>query len=127
MSDKKKKLRYNEITVKVGLDENQLPEKIIWSATDAQKTSEAKATFISFWDDKLKQTLSLQLWVKDFLVEDMKRFIHQSLVLLTDTMEKSSGKDDLITDMRDFTDYFAEKSGLRPPSGDFNLSPEKKK
>ena len=124
MSDKK--LKYNDVLVRVGLDENQLPETIQWSATDANKESNAKATFISFWDDDLKQTLSLQLWVKDFSVDEMKQFVHQSVVLLTDTLEKASGKDSLIQDMRDFTDYFAEKSGLRPPSGDFKMEGEKK-
>lgn len=122
-----KKIKYNEVLVRVGLDENHLPEKILWSATDAEKESEAKATFITFWDDKLKQTLSLQLWVKDFSTDDMKRFVHQSIVLLTDTLEKATGKDNLIRDMRDFTDYFAEKSGLRPPSGDFKMDKEKEK
>ncbi len=125
MTDKKRK--YNEIIVRVGLDENHLPEKILWNATDAEKESEAKATFITFWDDKLKQTLSLQLWVKDFSTDDMKSFVHQSIVLLTDTLEKATGKDNLIRDMRDFTDYFAEKSGLRPPSGDFKVDTEKEK
>jgi len=121
----KKKLKYNEVIVKVGLDENQLPEKIKWSATEAEKESDAKATFISFWDDKTQQTLSLQLWVKDFTTDEMKKFIHQSIVLLTDTFEKSSGKNKLISDMRDFTDYFAEKSGISPPSGEFDLKASK--
>jgi gliding motility-associated protein GldC len=123
----KKKIEYNEVIVRIGLDENQLPEKIQWSATDAEKESDAKATFITFWDDELKQTLSLQLWVKDFTVDDMKRFVHQSVVLLTDTLEKATGKDTLISDMRDFTDYFAEKSGIKPPSGDFKMDQEKEK
>lgn len=119
-------LKYNEVKVLVGLDENQLPEKIRWQATDAEKESEAKATFISFWDDKTEQTLSLQLWVKDLTVDDMKKFVHQSIVLLTDTLEKATGTDELITHMRDFTDYFAEKSGIRPPSGEFDLKKDKK-
>ena len=121
-----KKLKYNDVLVRVGLDENQLPETIQWSATDANKESNAKATFISFWDDDLQQTLSLQLWVKDFNVDEMKQFVHQSIVLLTDTLEKASGKDNLIREMRDFTDYFAEKSGIRPPSGDFKMEGENK-
>jgi gliding motility-associated protein GldC len=124
MSDKK--LKYNDVTVRVGLDENDLPEKIQWSATDANKESDAKATFITFWDGDLQQTLSMQLWVKDFTVDEMKQFVHQSVVLLTDTLEKATGKDSLIKDMRDFTDYFAEKSGIRPPTGDFKLEGEKK-
>ena len=56
----------------------------------------------------------------------MKRFIHQSMVLLTDTYEKAIGKEKLIQDMRDFTDYLAEKSGIAPASGEFNLNPDKK-
>jgi len=123
----KKNLKYNDVNVRIGLDENSLPEKIYWSATDANKESDAKATFISFWDNKLQQTLSLQLWVKDFKVDEMKQFVHQSIVLLTDSLEKATGKDNLIRDMRDFTDYFAEKSGIRPPSGDFKMDTEKEK
>lgn len=119
-----KKLNYNEVKIKVGLDENQLPEEIVWEATDGQKASDAKATFVSFWDDKAQQTLSLQLWVKDFTTDEMKRFIHQSFVLMTDTYEKAIGQETVVRDMRDFTDYIAEKMGIVPPSGDFNLNPE---
>ena len=121
-----KKLTYNEIKVKIGMDENQLPENIVWEATDGQKEASAKATFVSFWDDEAQQTLSLQLWVKDFSTDEMKRFIHQSMVLMTDTYEKAIGKGKLVQDMRDFTDYLAEKSGIAPASGDFNLNPDKK-
>lgn len=120
-----KKLTYNEVKIKVGLDENQLPEELVWEASDGQKESKAKASFVSFWDGEAQQTLSLQLWVKDFGTDEMKRFIHQSIVLMTDTYEKSIGKEKLVQDMRDFTDYFAEKSGIAPPSGDFKLNPDK--
>lgn len=121
-----KKLTYNEVKIKVGLDENQLPEELVWEASDGQKASKAKASFVSFWDGEAQQTLSLQLWVKDFGTDEMKRFIHQSIVLMTDTYEKAIGKEKLVRDMRDFTDYFAEKSGIAPASGDFNLNPDKK-
>ena len=120
-----KELTYNEVKVRVGLDENHLPEEIQWEASDAGKSSKSKASFMSFWDDEAQQTLSLQLWVKDFSTDEMKRFIHQSFVLLTDTYEKSIGKEATVDDMRDFTDYFAEKTGIRPPSGDFKLNPDK--
>lgn len=121
-----KKLTYNEVKIKVGLDENQLPENLVWEASDGQKASDAKASFVSFWDGEAQQTLSLQLWVKDFSTEEMKRFIHQSIVLMTDTYEKAIGQEKLVKDMRDFTDYFAEKSGIAAPSGEFNLNPDKK-
>ena len=120
-----KKLTYNEVKIKVGLDENQLPEELVWEASDGQKESKAKASFVSFWDGDAQQTLSLQLWVKDFGTDEMKRFIHQSIVLMTDTYEKAIGKEKLVRDMRDFTDYFAEKSRIAPPSGEIHLPPTK--
>lgn len=121
-----KELTYNEVKITVGLDENKLPENIVWEASDGQKESNAKATFVSFWDTEAQHTLSLQLWVKEFGTDEMKRFIHQSIVLLVDTYENAIGKEKLVQDMRDFTDYFAEKSGIVPASGDFNLNPDKK-
>lgn len=120
-----KKLKFNEIKIRVGLDENQLPEELIWEASDGQKESEAKATFVSFWDGEAEQTLSMQLWVKDFTTDEMKRFVHQSFVLLTDTFDKAIGQKEMVKDMRDFTDYMAEKTGIKAPSGDFKLNPDK--
>jgi len=45
------KNKKSKIEIFVELDENKIPEKIHWSASDAGiKNSETKATFLSVWD-----------------------------------------------------------------------------
>jgi hypothetical protein len=43
----------SEIKITVGLDENRIPETIIWDASDGGVTNEeAKALMMGVWDDK---------------------------------------------------------------------------
>ena len=52
-------MKKTQITFNVELDENQIPEKINWSATDGGVSNkESKAVFLSVWDHK-PQELSL--------------------------------------------------------------------
>ena len=49
------KHKESKIEISINLDENKIPEKIFWSADDANiKKQQTKATFISVWDDKKK-------------------------------------------------------------------------
>ena len=52
------KNKKSKIEILVELDENKIPEKIHWSASDAGiKNSETKATFLSVWDSNRKESL----------------------------------------------------------------------
>ena len=54
------------IQIQVGLDENQIPEKITWSAPDGGvELQDSKAMFLSMWDADQQETLRMDLWVKD--------------------------------------------------------------
>ena len=56
------KLHISEITLKVGLDENRVPEKLTWSAEDGGiDNEEAKAMLLSVWDSKNKESLKIDL------------------------------------------------------------------
>jgi hypothetical protein len=46
-------------------------------------------------------------------VDEMKIFIHQSLVAMADTYERATNDEKMSATMRDFTDYFAEKLELK--------------
>jgi hypothetical protein len=48
-------------------------------------------------------------------VDEMKQFIHQTLVTLTDTFERATSEDQMALAMRDFCDFFAEKMNLKAP------------
>jgi len=45
----------SKIEITVELDENKIPEKILWSASDGGiLNEETKAAFLSVWDSKKK-------------------------------------------------------------------------
>ncbi len=96
--------RKTNIELNIDLDENSLPEKITWNAPDGGVSGqEAGAFFLSLWDKQTASSMRVELWEKDMLVDDMKQFIHQSMISLSETYEKATGQ---------FCLYFAEKAGI---------------
>ena len=69
-------MKKSEINFKIELDENNVPEKIQWDATDKPESgfSDSKSISISLWDHTQKNTLRIDLWTKDMPVNEMKRF-----------------------------------------------------
>ena len=68
-------MKETNVTINVTLDENNIPEKIIWSAPDGGVSDfPAKAMLLSLWDSNNKESLKMDLWVKDMPVEEMKNF-----------------------------------------------------
>ena len=56
------KLHTSEIRLKVGLDENRVPERLTWSAEDGGiDNEEAKAMMLSVWDSKNQESLKIDL------------------------------------------------------------------
>lgn len=107
-------LHESEITLKVGLDENRVPETLSWSAQDGGiDNEEAKAMLLSVWDSKNKESLKIDLWTKDMPVDEMKVFFHQTLVSLSDTFMRATQDEKMTATMKDFCDYFAEKLELK--------------
>jgi gliding motility-associated protein GldC len=110
MSDKNK----SEIKIVVELDENQVPEKLLWSANDGGiELEEAKAVMLSVWDSKAKESLRIDLWTKEMPVDEMKIFFHQTLVTMSDTFYRATGDEKMTDTMKQFCDYFAEKLELK--------------
>jgi hypothetical protein len=42
-------------------------------------------------------------------VDEMKRFFHQTLVSMADTLQRATNEDAMAADMRDFARHFREK------------------
>lgn len=104
----------SKINIKVGLDENKVPEELFWSADDGDiKNMEAKALLLSVWDSTNKDTYKINLWTKEMPINEMKQFFHQTLVSMADTFETATSDDRMSATMRDFCDYFAEKMGIK--------------
>lgn len=76
-----------EINFKITLDKDKMPSQIEWSATDAEVNGAkfCEAILISLWDGKSKNTLGIDLWTKNMLVDDMNIFVYQTLKKLAET------------------------------------------
>ncbi len=104
---------YSEINFKIGLDENKVPESIEWSAEDGgMKHAPAKALLLSVWDQKSGDTLKMDLWTKDLLADEMKRFVHQTLMAMADTLERATNEKEAAQDMRNFGQQLGNKLEL---------------
>ena len=69
------KKNISKIEIKVELDNNKIPEKIRWTASDGNINNQAtKAAFLSVWDSKNKESLRIDLWTKDMPLDEMKLF-----------------------------------------------------
>lgn len=105
--------KQTSIAIEIGLDENKIPEEIHWSAPDGGvEHQEAKAMMLAFWDPGQKETMRMDLWVKDMPVDQMQQFFHQTLVTMSDTYFRATQDEKMQATMRDFCDYFAEKLNL---------------
>ena len=69
-------MKKSTINFTVELDQNNIPDKILWDATEKPEpgVSETKAISVSLWDHLQKNTLRIDLWAKDMPVAEMKRF-----------------------------------------------------
>ena len=104
---------HSEITFKIGLDENKVPETIEWNAEDGgMKHAPAKALLLSVWDKKNWDTLKIDLWTKDLLADEMKRFVHQTLMAMADTLERATNESEAANDMRNFGKELGKKMDL---------------
>jgi len=109
MNDKKSK-----IEISVNLDDNKIPEKILWSAEDGNiKDKESKALFLSVWDSEKKESLRIDLWTKEMPLDEMKIFFNKTLVAMSDTFNRATQDEKMTATMKDFCDYFAEKLNLK--------------
>ena len=69
-------MKKSTIQFSIDLDQNNVPNKILWDATDKPDPglTETKSISLSLWDHQQQNTLRIDLWTKDMPVNEMKRF-----------------------------------------------------
>lgn len=106
-------MKKSEIKFTVHLDQNNIPEAIDWEASDSGENKHfCKAMMLSMWDKKEENTLRIDLWTKEMKVDEMKLFFHQTFVSMINTLEKATGHDNTIEDMRQYSKVLAQKLEL---------------
>jgi gliding motility-associated protein GldC len=86
-------MRKTTINFTVELDQNNIPDKILWDASDKPDAApaETKSISISLWDEAQKNTLRIDLWTKDMPVDEMKRFYIDCLGGLAQSILTATG------------------------------------
>lgn len=112
MTDSNKK--ESTISIKVGLDESNIPSKISWMSDDkpSNQFTEAKAFLLSIFDKEYKDTLKIDLWTKEFQVDEMDRFMYNTLKGLSDSYYRATNNKDLANNMRQFVQHFGETTKI---------------
>ena len=88
-------MKKSTISFTIQLDQQNVPEKIFWDATEKPDPglTETKSISIALWDHTQKNTLRIDLWAKDMPVDEMKRFYIDCLGGLAQSMLTSTGDD----------------------------------
>lgn len=105
----------SKIELEIILDEDKKPKNIHWKTSDHpeyQKGQDAKAMFLSLFDEESKETLKLDLWTKEFQVAEMDRFVYYSLRSMADTYINSTNNKEMANAMQQFAQYFGEKTEI---------------
>ncbi len=107
----------SEIKFTVTLDENNVPEDIKWEAegSGSEKQNSAKAIMLALYDEKEENTLRIDLWTKDLVVEEMKKFACQNIITLADSFARATGEDKYADEIREFGKNIAVKMGVLGP------------
>lgn len=74
-------MRSSKIELEIILDDQNVPEKLLWDADDKQGEGQesTKSVFLAIWDHQSNSIMKIDLWTKDMLVGEMKRFYIQMI------------------------------------------------
>ncbi len=102
-------MKKSNIAFTVELDSNNVPERILWDATDKPEEglSETKSISLALWDHTQRNTLRIDLWAKDMPVDDMKRFYIDCIGGLSQSVLNATGDEFMANEMRALCDKLA--------------------
>jgi gliding motility-associated protein GldC len=84
-------MRTSSIHIEVSLDPQNIPEKIQWHVSDNPgQVEDTKSFALSFWDAESSAIMRIDLWTKEMLVGEMKRFFLQTLGGMNETLRSST-------------------------------------
>ena len=108
------KKKQANINILVELDENKIPEKLTWSAPDGGVDKKnSKAIFLSIWDHKHKESLSIDLWTKKMPVDEMNEFFYQSLLTMGETFYRATENVKVNDALKKFSESIEKDLGIK--------------
>jgi len=100
----------SEIKFNIQLDDENIPEKIFWDATQKPEDgpSETKSISVSLWDGEQKNTMRIDLWTKEMPVDEMKRFYVDCLGGIAQTILTSTGDEFMSNEINNVCEKLVE-------------------
>lgn len=100
-----------EIKFLVKLDEDDVPDEIFWSASDAdfEGFMPCDSLMISMWDRGEKNTMSIDLWTNEMEVGEMNAHFYFTLMKMADTYKRATNNQELSDMISRFANEFASK------------------
>ena len=100
----------SEIKFNIQLDKDNIPEKILWDATQKPEDgpSETNSISVSLWDGQQKNTMRIDLWTKEMPVDEMKRFYVDCLGGMAQTILNSTGDEFMSNEINDLCEKLVE-------------------
>ncbi|MFZ4634887.1 MAG: gliding motility protein GldC [Saprospiraceae bacterium] len=107
----------SDITIRVQLDDERVPVKIEWAASDMHPEGtleECKAMMVALFDKAHRDTLRIDLWTKEMQVMEMDRFVYQMLNSLGQSYLRATQNKEMAEAMAQFAHFFGEKTEIIP-------------
>lgn len=100
--------REAEINLRFTLNEENIPENILWWASEAEdlEKKQCDAMFLSLWDRKESNTLTIDLWTKSMQVNEMNTHCYFTIMKMADTYEKATNNKEIAEKFREFASEF---------------------
>ncbi|MTI22075.1 gliding motility protein GldC [Fulvivirga sp. RKSG066] len=103
-------MKKSKINFDISLDKDNIPEKIMWDATEKPEDGpeETSAINISLWDPNMRNTMRIDLWTKEMPVDEMKRFYIDCLGGMAQSILNSTGDEFMASEMNNLCDKLVE-------------------
>jgi len=103
-------MKTSDINFTIELDEDNVPEKIVWIASDKGEgyPDTTNALAIAIWDGVKKNTMRIDLWTKDMPVDEMKRFHIDCIGGLAQSLLNSTGDEYMAGEIKSLCDTLVE-------------------
>jgi len=117
-------LTSSDIRLTVDMDDEGV-EAIRWQADDSPEpgTHDAGAMLLALWDMERRNSLRIDMWVKELSVDDMNDFFFQTFLSMADTYRRATNDAGLASEIKLFARDFADKAS-RAASAQAGAAPQ---
>lgn len=104
-------MQRSSIHIDIQLDEQKVPARIDWEATDNRngQPDQARALVLSLWDPQQRSALRIDLWTKEMKVDEMGDFFYQIFLTMSDTFLRATRDQESADEIRNFSEEFIRR------------------